>query len=60
MADCYKDVYENAGINLLRTIDLLTQMRSPTAHSLSDKSTKEDLSYLYTVELLTGTPLNSL
>ena len=60
MAECLKDVYENAGINLIRTIDLITQLRSPTAHILNEKSTREDLSYLYSVELLTGTPLNSM
>jgi len=56
--ECIKDVTENAGLNLIRTIDLITQLRSPIAHSLDDRSTREDLCCLYSVELLTGTPLN--
>ena len=60
MGECFKDVYENAGLNLLRTIDLLTQLRSPVAHVLNEKSTREDLCCFYSVELLTGTPLNSM
>jgi len=60
MAECFKDSLENSGINLLRTIDLITQLRAPNVHKLDEKSTREDLCYLYSVELLTGTPLNSM
>ena len=56
--ECIKDAAENAGLNLIRTIDLITQLRTPIAHTLDDRSTREDLCCLYSVELLTGTPLN--
>jgi hypothetical protein len=60
MAECIKDGLENAGINLMRTIDLITQLKSPAGHILDERSTREDLCNLYSVELLTGTPLNSM
>ena len=55
--NCIQD-RKNYGLNALRTLDLLTQHKSPMRHEITAQCTAEDLGAFYTIELLSGTLLD--